>query len=164
VLTRLAMRADIPQRNPSILLIEDNPGDVRLIRDGLAEAQSKASLSVVSSGDEALQWLRSSHDTAPTDLILLDLNLPGKDGADVLTELKADFRFRRIPVIVLTSSRSELDVNTAYDCGASLYLTKPSDLEAYYRIIQQLHALFIESALLPTSSNGGPRRMPRLVG
>ena len=157
------MRAEIPRRKISILLIEDNPGDVRLVRDGLAEAQSKASLSVVSSGDEALQWLQSNHEAAPTDLILLDLNLPGKDGADILTELKADLRFRRIPVVVLTSSRSEVDVNTAYDCGASLYLTKPSNLEAYYRMLQQLHDLFVESALLPTPSSTGPQHTSSLI-
>ena len=109
-------------RARQILLVDDSPGDVRLIREALRETAVAKELHVVTDGEDAMHFLRRAgrHATAPTpDLILLDLNLPRKDGREVLEEIKSDARLRRIPVIVLTTSQDERDVRTSYDLQAN---------------------------------------------
>jgi two-component system response regulator len=115
-----------------ILLVEDNPADVRLIREALRHTEASYSLSVVDDGEKAIDFLRDRAPGSFPDLVLLDLNLPRKSGAEVLVEIKGDRRLKRIPVVILTSSRSERDVNTAYDSGANSYLRKPADLDHLY--------------------------------
>src|SRR3977135_1830695 len=113
--------------NIEVLLVEDNAADVRLIKEGMTAVKSKCRLSVVSDGEEALEFLRRKgrHADAPRPtLMLLDLNLPRKDGLEVLQEMKTDPLLKRIPVMVLTSSSSVRDVNSAYDLGANSYLKK----------------------------------------
>ena len=112
------------RRAPSILLVEDNPHDVRLTRIALEEAGARCMLEVARDGDEALALLRRPSVRRP-DLVLLDLNMPGKDGRQVLREMKDDPTLRRIPVVVLTTSPSPSDVALAYDLHANAYLTKP---------------------------------------
>lgn len=115
-----------------ILLVEDNPADVTLIQEGLRDAKASHRLSVAVDGEEALQFFRREGKFAQAprpDLVLLDLNLPKKLGTEVLCAIKADPALKRIPVLIYTSSLSERDVNTAYECGANSYLRKPKELE-----------------------------------
>jgi len=135
-----------------ILLVEDNPADVRLICEALQHAEAIYSLSVVDDGEQAVEFLRNRASVSLPDLVLLDLNLPRKSGAEVLLEIKGDRRLRRIPVIILTSSRSESDVNTAYDCGASSYLRKPGDLDNLYSLTDVFTQYWLNWVVLPTHS------------
>ena len=117
-----------------ILLVEDEPGDVELTREGLAEAGMSVSLHTVDNGIKALRYLRREPpfpDAVRPDLILLDLNLPQKDGRETLKEIKSDARLKSIPVVVLSTSDSDRDVMTCYDLGANCYLTKPVGFEAF---------------------------------
>jgi CheY-like chemotaxis protein len=135
-----------------ILMVEDNPGDVRLTREALKEGKIHTRLSVVSSGDEALEFLyrRGAHATAPRpDLILLDLNLPGKSGREVLAEIKADDNLRRIPVVVLTSSQAEQDIVESYNLNANCYVTKPVDLDQFMRVVRSIEDFWLTVVKLP---------------
>ena len=117
-----------------ILLVEDNAGDARLAREALREAKVRNNLTWLSDGEEALAFLRrkGKYSNAPRpDLILLDLNLPRKDGREVLSEIKADDNFRRIPVVILTTSQAEEDILKAYHLNANCYIPKPVDLERF---------------------------------
>lgn len=121
-----------------ILLVEDNPGDVLLTREALAEGKLRHNLAVAENGDEALAYLHRTGKHAgvpPVDLILLDLNLPGKDGREVLAEIKRDDRLRRIPVVVLTTSRAECDILKSYDLDADGYIVKPVSVSQILKII-----------------------------
>ncbi len=140
-----------------ILMIEDNPGDVRLAREALRDGRLRNALSVATDGVEGLAFLHKEgvYSTAPTpDLVLLDLNLPKKDGKTVLAEIKADAALRRIPVVVLTSSESEEDVVRSYDLQANCYIVKPVDLTQLISVIQRLEQFWLEVVTLPGSPEG----------
>ena len=130
-----------------ILLVEDNPADVRLMREALAEQQLAIELLVAADGEEATRLL--SDPAKRPDLILLDLNLPGKDGREVLAEIKADDDLRNIPVLVLTSSDSEYDVERCYALHANVYLRKPLSFSALRGIVGAIDAFWLGLARLP---------------
>ena len=133
-----------------ILLAEDNPGDVFLIREAFKLGSIGKRLHVVEDGEAALQYLRGGVDPRP-DLILLDLNLPKIDGREVLGKIKADPELRHIPVIILTTSNSEKDVVNAYEHHANCYLTKPQDLSQYFDLIENIEAYWLSTVCLPAS-------------
>ena len=139
-----------------ILLVEDSPGDVRLTMEALKEAKVLNNLSVAADGIEAMAFLRreGAFAQAPRpDVILLDLNLPKKDGREVLAEIKADPNLRRIPVVVLTTSRAEEDVFRAYDLHANCYITKPVDFKQFLDVVQSIEDFWLTVVKLP--ANGG---------
>jgi chemotaxis family two-component system response regulator Rcp1 len=142
-----------PQTEPvEILLVEDSPGDVRLTMEALKEAKVLNNLSVAKDGVEAMAFLRHEGDwsEAPRpDVVLLDLNLPRKDGREVLAEIKADPNLRRIPVVVLTTSRDEEDVIRAYDLHANCYITKPVDFKQFLRVVQSIEDFWLTVVKLP---------------
>ena len=146
----------MPRTSPiDILLVEDNPADVELTREALADSKLLSRLHVVRDGVEALAFLHreGDHRAAPRpDLVLLDLNLPRKDGRAVLTEIKGDPILRSIPVVVLTSSRAEQDVAKAYELNANCYVTKPVDLEQFLTIIRSIEQFWFTVARLPGES------------
>jgi chemotaxis family two-component system response regulator Rcp1 len=135
-----------------ILLVEDNPGDVRLTQEAFREGKVANKLSVVNDGVEAMAFLRQENEYASAprpDIILLDLNLPKKDGREVLAELKQDPNLRRIPVIVLTTSRAEQDVLNAYGMHVNCYLTKPVDLEEFIKLVEGIGGFWLMVVKLP---------------
>lgn len=135
-----------------ILLVEDSPSDVDLTREALEEAKVRNHLHVVGDGARALAFLRREDDFghAPTpDLILLDLNLPKKDGREVLAEIKADPALRRIPVVVLTTSQAEEDILRSYDLHANCYVTKPVDLDQFIKVVRSIEDFWLEIVKLP---------------
>jgi CheY-like chemotaxis protein len=135
-----------------ILLVEDNPGDVRLTQEALREGKIRNRLTVAKDGVEALAVLRREgpHANAPRpDLILLDLNLPRKDGREVLADIKADDSLRRIPVVVLTTSKAEEDILKTYDLHANCYITKPVDLEQFIEVIKSIDDFWLTVVRLP---------------
>jgi chemotaxis family two-component system response regulator Rcp1 len=138
----------------NILLVEDNPGDVRLTIEALKEGKVHNHLSVVSDGVEALTFLRNQgpFSEAPRpDLVLLDLNLPKKDGREVLAEIKDDPSLRRIPVVVLTTSEAEADVLKSYALHANCYITKPVDLEQFINVIGKIEDFWFSIVKLPAA-------------
>jgi chemotaxis family two-component system response regulator Rcp1 len=135
-----------------ILLVEDNPGDTRLVIEAMREAKLDNYIHVVEDGVEAMQFLRREGrfgDAPRPDLVLLDLNLPKKDGRAVLAEVKADPVLKRIPVVVLTTSRAEEDVLRAYDLHANCYITKPVDMEQFMKVVAQIDEFWIRVVTLP---------------
>ncbi|WNG23629.1 response regulator [Cystobacter fuscus] len=135
-----------------ILLVEDNPGDVRLTIEALKEGKVSNRLSVARDGVEALAFLRREgpHASAPRpDLILLDLNLPRRDGREVLAEIKADARLRRIPVVVLTTSKAEEDILRTYDLHANCYINKPVDLDQFISVVRSIDDFWLSVVRLP---------------
>lgn len=139
-----------------ILLVEDNPGDVRMAVEALKDCRVDNHLSVVEDGVEALAFLRGRDQYAGRprpDLILLDLNLPRKDGHQVLAEIKADGDLRQIPVVVLTTSENERDVNMAYDLNANCYITKPSGLEQFVAVMKSIQYFWSMVVQLPAPSS-----------
>ncbi|HTE59878.1 MAG TPA: response regulator [Solirubrobacteraceae bacterium] len=137
----------------SILLVEDNAGDVRLTREALREADLEVELTAVPDGEQALAFLRNEgeHAGAPRpDLILLDLNLPKKNGLEVLEEIKRDPALRTMPVIMLTTSSSARDVAACYDLGVNCYVVKPLDLDDFTGLVQAINGFWLEVARLPT--------------
>jgi len=144
---------DTAERTAEILLVEDNPADVRLTQGALQTGPVAAHLNVARDGLEALAFLRheGTYADAPRpDIILLDLNLPNKSGAEVLKEIKADEGLRRIPVVVLTTSGAEEDVRASYDRSANCYVTKPVTLDEYAAVIQAIEAFWLMVAELPS--------------
>ena len=144
-----------PGRPIEILLVEDNPGDVRLTIEGLNEGKVRNNLHVAKDGVEALAFLRrqGQHtDAVRPDLILLDLNLPRKDGREVLSEIKADDSLKTIPVVVLTTSRAEQDVLHSYQLQANCYITKPVDLEQFITVVKSIEDFWLTIVTLPTST------------
>lgn len=136
-----------------VLLVEDNPGDVRLTKEALKEGRLLNNIWVVGDGVEALEFLRRQGKyakAASPDLILLDLNLPKKDGREVLAEIKSDPRLRRIPVVVLTTSSAEEDILKTYDLHANCYVTKPVDLEQFMRVVQSIEDFWVSVVKLPS--------------
>jgi len=137
-----------------VLLVEDDEGDVLMTREALDEGKVFNRLSVVGDGVEALEYLRREGryaDAARPDLVLLDLNLPKRDGRQVLEEIKNDDELRRIPVVVLTTSEAEEDVVRSYDLHANAYVTKPVDFDRFVEVIQQIDEFFISVVRLPGS-------------
>jgi chemotaxis family two-component system response regulator Rcp1 len=135
-----------------ILLVEDNPGDVRLTIEALKEGKILNEVSVVEDGVEALAFLRRSgkySGAAKPHLILLDLNLPKKDGREVLEEIKGDADLKKIPVVVLTTSAAERDILKAYNLHANCYITKPVDLEQFMRVVQLIEDFWLTIVKLP---------------
>lgn len=138
---------------PSILLVEDDPGDVLLVREALAEHEVRNELSVVSDGVMAMEYVRGEGDYAEKErpeLVLLDLNLPRKSGSEVLAELKGDPNLSTIPVVVLTTSKSDEDILQSYRHHANAYITKPLDFERFKQIVRQIDDFFIGLVQLPS--------------
>ena len=136
----------------SILLVEDNAGDVRLTREALREADVAVELTAVPDGDQALAFLRREGPhagAARPDLILLDLNLPKKNGLEVLEEIKRDPELRATPVIMLTTSSSSRDVAACYERGVNCYVVKPLDLDDFTRLVRAINSFWFEVAELP---------------
>jgi chemotaxis family two-component system response regulator Rcp1 len=135
-----------------ILLVEDSPGDVRLTEEVLRDAKIANHLHVVADGEQAMEFVGGDgvHADAPRpDLILLDLNLPRKDGREVLAELKADPRLRGIPVIVLTTSSADRDVLRSYELNANCYITKPIDLDEFISVVRSIESFWLSIVRLP---------------
>jgi CheY-like chemotaxis protein len=138
-----------------VLLVEDNPGDVLITREAFAENPDKTgtnTLHVVSDGVSAMDFLRKrgKYADAPTpDLILLDLNLPGMDGREVLAAVKNDRVLRQIPVVVLTTSKAEEDVLRSYQLHANAYVTKPLDFDRFVEVVRQIDDFFVSVVRLP---------------
>jgi CheY-like chemotaxis protein len=138
-----------------ILLIEDNPGDVRLTQEVLRDGKVRNTLRVAGDGVQALAMLRreGSYSDAPRpDVILLDLNLPKKDGRSVLAEIKADPQLHRIPVVVLTTSKAEEDVLKSYELNANCYITKPVDLDQFINVVRMIENFWLTIVVLPPAS------------
>ncbi len=135
-----------------ILLVEDNEGDVRLTREALKEGRIRNRLNVVQDGEQALAFLRreGEHADAPRpDLILLDLNLPRLDGREVLAAIKSDLALKSIPVVVLTSSRTEQDLLRAYDLHANCFITKPVEFEQFIEVVRSIEDFWLTIVVLP---------------
>ena len=135
-----------------ILLVEDNPADVRLTQEALREGKLRNSLTVAETCEEALAMLgrRPPHADSPKpDLILLDLNLPGRSGREVLAEIKADRDLKRIPVVILTTSKAEEDVVKSYNLHANAYITKPVDLDKFMQVVRTIESFWLNVVVLP---------------
>ena len=135
-----------------ILLVEDNPGDVRLTQEALKEGKVYNNLHWAKDGVEALEFLRreGQHASAPRpDIILLDLNLPKMDGREVLAVIKRDDRLKHIPVVVLTTSKADEDVLRSYELHANCYVTKPVDLEKFIVVVQSIDRFWLTVVTLP---------------
>ncbi|HKJ22797.1 MAG TPA: response regulator [Gammaproteobacteria bacterium] len=147
------MNAGSTKDGVAILLVEDNPGDVVLTREALSDAKVRNELNVVGDGVEALQYLRRQgqySDATRPDLILLDLNLPRKDGREVLSEIKQDPDLKRIPVVVLTTSKAEEDILRSYNLHANCYVTKPVDLNQFLTIVKTIEDFWLTVVKFPT--------------
>ena len=135
-----------------ILLVEDNPADVRLTREALKEGKVYNNLHWAKDGVEALEFLhrKGKYADAPRpDIILLDLNLPKKDGREVLQDIKKDDKLKRIPVVILTTSKAEEDVLKSYNLHANCYVTKPVDLEKFIVVVKSIDAFWLTVVTLP---------------
>ncbi len=144
--------ADAANCPAEILLVEDNPSDVRLTIEAMKEGQFKNCLHVASDGEKALAYLcrKPPYENAKRpDLILLDLNLPKKDGREVLREIKQIDRLKRIPVVVLTTSKAEEDICRMYDLHANCYISKPMDLEKFIQVVKQIENFWLTLVSLP---------------
>ena len=139
-------------RPVEILLVEDNPGDVRLTEEALKEGKVLNNIHLANDGVEAVSFLQQEGkytDAVRPDLILLDLNLPKKDGREVLMEIKKDEALRRIPVVVLTTSRAEEDIIRTYDYHANCYITKPVDFDQFIKVIKSIEDFWLSVVKLP---------------
>ena len=147
------MKVRAAGRPIEILLVEDNPGDVRLTQEALDEAKVINNLSVVDNGVNALAFLRQEGkypNAVRPDLILLDLNLPKKDGRAVLADIKEDPSLKRIPVVILTTSRAEEDIVRSYDLHANCYVTKPVDLDQFIKVVKSIEQFWFSVVMLPS--------------
>jgi CheY-like chemotaxis protein len=141
---------DVPQ--PLVLLVEDDPGDVMMIMEAFEESKQCGELYTVGDGEQALNFLRraGAFSNAPRPgLILLDLSLPGRDGLEILAEVKTDAHLLTIPLVVLTSSRSPKDTQRCYSLHANAYVTKPKDFDGMSEVIRQIAACFLDLIELP---------------
>lgn len=146
------MRNDLLVKPIHILLVEDNPGDADLAREALEESKLNNALHVVDDGEKAMAFLHQEgvYANAPRpDLILLDLNLPKKDGREVLAEIKEDDDLKRIPVVILTTSQAEEDVLRTYDLHANCYITKPIDLNQFIHVVRSIEDFWLSIVILP---------------
>ena len=143
----------MPMKPVEILLVEDNPGDVDLTLEALEEAKLRNNVHVARDGVEAMEFLHRLGDRADAprpDLVLLDLNMPRKDGREVLRDMKEHPDLRRIPVVVLTTSEAEQDVLDAYDYRANAYIVKPVDFEQFFRTVRSLEDFWLTVVRLPS--------------
>jgi two-component system, chemotaxis family, response regulator Rcp1 len=143
-------------RPVEILLVEDNPGDERLTREALKEGKVYSNLHWVKDGVEAMEFLRRQgkySDVPRPDIILLDLNLPKKDGREVLQDIKNDDALKRIPVVVLTTSKAEEDVLRTYNLHANCYVTKPVDLEKFIVVVKSIDVFWLTVVTLPPNGH-----------
>jgi len=146
------MKGEPVNRGIEILLVEDNPGDVRLTEEALKEGKILNSLNVVADGVDAMAFLHreGKYSDAPRpQLILLDLNLPKKDGREVLAEIKKDQELKRIPVVILTSSAAEQDIVKTYNLHANCYITKPVDLDQFIHVVKSIEQFWLTVVQLP---------------
>lgn len=137
-----------------ILLVEDSAADIRLTEEALKEGKVQNHLNIARDGEETLRFLRREGENANAprpDLILLDLNLPKKDGREVLEEIKADADLKRIPVVVMTTSQAEEDILKAYNLNANCYITKPVDLDKFINVVQSIEDFWLTVVRLPTT-------------
>jgi CheY-like chemotaxis protein len=135
-----------------ILLVEDSPGDARLAIEALKDSKIKNHLDVVSDGEEAMKYLRKEGEYSGfprPDLILLDLNLPKKDGRVVLKEIKENEELKRIPVVILTISKAEEDILKTYNLHANCYITKPLDLDQFIKVVKSIENFWLSIVVLP---------------
>jgi CheY-like chemotaxis protein len=143
---------DMPLKPIDVLLVEDDPGDTLMIKEAFEDNKVRNRLSTVADGVEALAFLRRQgefSDAPRPDLILLDLNLPRKDGREVLEEIKDDPELRTIPVVVLTTSEAEEDILRSYSLHANAYVTKPVDFDRFIDVVRQIDEFFVEVVRLP---------------
>jgi CheY-like chemotaxis protein len=136
-----------------ILLVEDNPGDARLTREALRDSKMRNNIHVVDDGVKAMQYLTRQppyENATRPDIILLDLNLPRRDGREVLADIKSDDELRRIPVVILTTSDDEEDVLRSYDLHANCYITKPVDFNRFITIVKSIESFWFSIVKLPT--------------
>lgn len=142
-------------RTVEILLVEDSPIDIQLIQEAMSEDRVRNNLHIVNDGEDAIQFVRKSgkfgHVPRP-DIILLDLNFPRKDGREVLHEVKSDPDLRKIPVVVLTTSRAERDIHCTYDLHVNCYVNKPVDMNQFLDVIKSISKFWLSVAALPTES------------
>jgi two-component system, chemotaxis family, response regulator Rcp1 len=138
----------------NILLVEDNPADVRLLREAIKEIPDfQNQIKVAIDGEDALLFLHKKENycnVITPDLIILDLNLPKKDGYAVLAEIKSDCDLRRVPVIIFTTSKIEKDIFKAYDLHANCYINKPVDLDDFYEVVKRIESFWFSTCILPT--------------
>jgi CheY-like chemotaxis protein len=137
-----------------ILLVEDNPGDVRLTREAFRDCRIPVRIDVVMDGDAAIRYLNREtpyENSERPDLILLDLNIPKRDGREVLEAIKSDSELRSIPVVVLTTSTAEQDIMRTYDLHVNAYINKPVDFDKFFDIVQKIEQFWLQTAILPTS-------------
>ncbi|PXF61217.1 MAG: response regulator [Candidatus Methanogaster sp.] len=141
-----------------VLLVEDNPGDVRLTQEVLMDGKVRNNMHVAKDGVEAISFLQQTGEYAGAprpDIILLDLNLPKKDGREVLADIKADPDLKKIPVVVLTTSSAEQDIFGSYDLHANCYITKPVDLDQFIRVIRSIEDFWLTIVKLPRGEEDG---------
>jgi chemotaxis family two-component system response regulator Rcp1 len=154
---RIAMRTEFNDSHAiEILLVEDNPGDVELTREALEAAKITNRLNVVEDGADATDFLfrRGKYTDAPEpDIVLLDLNLPTKDGRQVLSEIKADPELAKIPIVVLTTSQADEDILRAYQLHANCYITKPVDFHQFLRIVAAIEEFWLSVVKLPKKAH-----------
>lgn len=146
------MSVNAGEKDIVILLVEDNPGDIRLTEEALKEGKVRNRLHVAMDGEEAMAFLRKEGEYAGApmpDLILLDLNLPRKDGREVLAEIKDDDDLKRIPVVVLTTSQAEEDIARSYNLHANCYISKPVDLEQFLNVVHSIEEFWLSVVKLP---------------
>ena len=149
------MSEQLPIKPVEILLVEDNPGDIDLAREALEGSKVINTLHVVDDGEKAMQFLRRQapyENAVIPDVILLDLNLPKKSGREVLEEIKNDPGLRSIPVVILTTSRSEEDVLRSYDLHANCYITKPIDLDQFIGVVRSIEDFWLSIVTLPSTT------------
>jgi chemotaxis family two-component system response regulator Rcp1 len=140
------LKSCLEEHTDSILLVEDNPGDVRLMREALQQSKKRTHhLNVVNDGEEAMAFLQQSQyaNELRPDLILLDLNLPLKNGYEVLTEIKQDPQLKHIPVVILTTSNRTEDIRKGYNLGADFYLVKPADIDQFNGLVKSIEELWL---------------------
>ncbi|MBD3168276.1 MAG: response regulator [candidate division Zixibacteria bacterium] len=146
------MITDAETRPIEILLVEDNPGDVRLTQEALKDSKIFNNLNIVNDGDQAMDFLlkKDKYHQSPTpDIILLDLNLPKKDGRQVLEEIKANHDLMKIPVVILTTSHAEEDIINTYNLHANCYVTKPVDLNQFIKVVKSIEDFWFTIVRLP---------------
>lgn len=146
------MQTDTETKPIEILLVEDNPGDVRLTIDAFKEGKVSNNFSVVEDGVEAMAYLRKEGkyvNAKRPDIILLDLNLPRKDGREVLVEVKNDEKLKRIPIVVLTTSKADEDIIKSYNYHANCYISKPVDLNEFLRVVKTIEDFWLSVVKLP---------------
>lgn len=144
-------------RGIDILLVEDDAGDVELTKEGLQMAKMAINLHVVDDGEKALRYLRREppyEQAVRPDLVLMDLNMPRKDGRETLKEMKSDESLRSIPVVVLTTSEAEKDVVKCYDIGANCFITKPIGFEAFLHVVSSIEDFWFTIVRIPPKSQG----------